>query len=419
MVVTASDIAADWAARLCGTTDIRRSRDELATALEGWVHRLLVAVAGPRWEPETAESAGAALVGLGFDDPSAIALSTPTLLQLSEHADASPSRLAAMAGDFGNGFARAAIASARQPAPEGFETAFRHASVAIAIGDDDGRIIDANPAFEKLTGYPVATLRGKSGFDFATAEQTTVQRHIHDELARSDTGTLRIEGHFQRPDGTDGWIAWTVTRCRSTSGEHTYLLGFGEDVTDYHNTTKSLQWQAHHDPLTSLANRRHLLVRCQTLIDESAPGDLAAVCAIDIDNFKTINDTHGHTVGDRLLVTVAARLRACLDPEADTVARYGGDEFIALLAPPTDEHRTRTVIQQLHAAMTKPFSIDDDLTIQTTLSIGAFIAPVAEYRVTDLLTAADNCLYAAKSLGKNRWILHSPTSLPKGEGVDR
>ncbi|NEW37644.1 diguanylate cyclase [Nocardia cyriacigeorgica] len=415
----ASDIAGEWAARLSATTEPARSREEVVAVLEQWVHRLLADVAGPREEPAVGERAGAALVELGFTDPAAIAESVPALLRLSECADMDPCRLAALVGDVGHGFARAAIA-ARQPAPEGFEAAFRHASVAIAIGDTEGRIIDANPAFEKVTGQTVAASRGRSGFDFAPAEQARIQQRVHEELARSGTGTVRIEGRIRRPDGAEGWVAWTVTRCLSASGEHTYLLGFGEDVTEYHNTTESLQWQAHHDPLTSLANRRHLIARCQALIDAADPGDIAAVCAMDVDDFKTINDTHGHAIGDRLLVAIAARLCTCLDPGTDLLARYGGDEFIALLAPPTDEQRARAIVETLHSAMAQTFDLDDHTSLETSLSIGIFIAPVAGYRVTELLTAADRCLYAAKALGKNRWVLHTPASMGPNDGsIDR
>ncbi|TLF72414.1 sensor domain-containing diguanylate cyclase [Nocardia cyriacigeorgica] len=408
MTVAASDIATEWAARLIDSASPSRPSDDAVVALEQWVHRLLVALSGPRWDSTIGERAGAALVDLGFSDPAAISVSVPTLLRLGERAGADAARTATMIGDLAQGFARATIAT-RQPASEGFETAFRHASVAIAIGDTEGRIIDANPAFENLTGHTLADLRGRSGFDFAPSEQAAIQQRVHDELARSDTGTIRLEGQIQRPDGSHAWVAWTVTRCLSASGEP-YLLGFGEDVTDYHTTTTHLQWQAHHDPLTMLANRRHLIDRCQTLIDEAGTGDVAAVCAMDIDDFKTINDTYGHTVGDNLLVAVAARLQACIDRDTDVLARYGGDEFIALLAPPTDQQHTHSIVERLHAAMAKPFDIDR-IRLQTSLSIGAFIAPIGDHRVTELLAAADDCLYAAKALGKNQWVLHTAASI--------
>ncbi len=417
MMIAASDIAAEWAARLTATADPPQSSAGVAAVLEQWVHRLLVAMSSPRGDSTVGERAGAALVTLGFSDPDVISLSVPTLLRLSEDAGADPVRAATLVGDFGQGFARARIA-ASQPASERFETAFRHASVAIAIGDTEGRIIDANPAFEKLTGATLAGLRGRSGFDFAPSEQATVQQRVHDELARSDTGTIRLEGRIQRPDGSEAWVAWTVTRCSSASGEHTYLLGFGEDVTDYHTTTTQLQWQAHHDPLTMLANRRHLIDRCQTLIDQAVEGDIGAVCAMDIDEFKTINDTHGHTVGDSLLVAVAARLRACIDRDTDMLARFGGDEFIALLAPPTDEQHTHSIVERLHTAMADPFDIDN-VCLRTSLSIGAFVAPIGDYRVTELLAAADDCLYAAKALGKNRWVLHTSASLGAADDLNR
>lgn len=392
------NFAARWAAQL---TEGAVPSDHRVAALETWTDRLLATLATGAPDPVVAEQAGAAVYGLGCTDPVVIARSMPILQELSEHAGADTAAFGLVAGGFGHGFARALAAAT--PATEGLEAAFRHASIAISIGDAHGNIINANPAFARLTGKSLAELQGTSGFELSDVDVHSIREQVHGELERSENGTIRLEGEYVRPDGTQGWATWTVTRCVSASGGR-YLLGFGEDTTEHRTTTDRLHWQAHHDPLTALPNRRHLLTQLDTLITEAGPDDLAAVCALDMDGFKDINDAFGHTVGDSLLIEVAARLQACLDPETDVLARIGGDEFIAVLPPPADEERVEKTVHLLQAAVEEPFLVADHQ-IEITISLGAVMSRIAGGAPSDLLTAADNCLYAAKALGKNRWIL--------------
>ncbi|MFE6924480.1 diguanylate cyclase domain-containing protein [Nocardia sp. NPDC057663] len=389
-------VAARWAAQLVAAPPA-----QLVATLETWTDRLLATLATGSPDPVVAEQAGAAVYGLGCTDPVVIARSMPILQELSEHAGADTAAFGVVAGGFGHGFARALAAAA--PATEGLEAAFRHASIAISIGDAHGNIINANPAFERLMGKSLAELQGRSGFELADDDVHGIREQVHGELERSENGTIRLENEYVRPDGTEGWTTWTVTRCVSASGG-LYLLGFGEDTTEHRTTTDRLHWQAHHDPLTALPNRRHLRTQLDTLITAAGPEDLAAVCALDLDDFKDINDAFGHTVGDSLLVEVAARLQACLDPETDVLARIGGDEFIAVLPPPADEERVEKAVHLLQAAVEEPFVVADHQ-IEITISLGAVMSRIAGGTPRDLLTAADNCLYAAKALGKNRWIL--------------
>ncbi|MEV6362693.1 sensor domain-containing diguanylate cyclase [Nocardia asteroides] len=403
-------IAARWAARLRDLAPGTVAPDQLASFLEPWVQRLRATLATPTPDPDVAAAAATALYHLGCTDPAAIARSMPSLRELSEAAGADAAGFGTVAGGFGEGFARAGAATA--PATEGLEAAFRHASIAISIGDANGNIINANPAFERLTGKSLAELQGTSGFELAEIDLHSAREMVHGGLERSETGTVRIESEFQRPDGTDGWATWTVTRCVSASGT-LYLLGFGEDTTEHRTTTDLLHWQAHHDPLTALANRRQLRARLDTLVEEAGAADRAAICALDLDGFKDINDAYGHTVGDSLLIEVTARLQACLDPETDLLARIGGDEFIVVLPPPADEAAVEGVVDLLRAAVAAPFRVAEH-DIRITISLGAIVSHLAGSTPRELLTAADNCLYAAKALGKNRWILRRWDPVPSG-----
>ncbi len=396
-----------------------RGEDELVDVLEDLLGRVLISLANPAWDPTIGENLGIAVADLGFRSPAAIDASLPTLREVCLHAGATPDVLTSLASRFGLGIGRSLTSdSVTAHAADGFEIAFRHASVAISIGDARGRIIDANPAFERLLGYPLDQLRGIDGFDLAGDTAEIERQRIFAELAGNDSGTVRFESEQPRPDGSTRWIGWTVTHCLSDDGERTYLLGFGQDLTEQHTAAQQLHWQAHHDPLTGLANRRGLYTELHSLIGAADPDQKAAVCALDVDGFKAVNDTYGHAVGDQILVELSERLRRCLSPDQDLLARLGGDEFIVVL-PPSAVDRTRKTVELLHAAVIEPFGLPDG-PISVSVSIGAVVTPLHGRRVPELLATADDCLYQAKALGKNRWILRTdPDSDSPEESAER
>ncbi|MGW5309686.1 diguanylate cyclase domain-containing protein [Nocardia thailandica] len=405
-MLPARRFAAEWATRLAEVTTTPPPPAQLADALEHLLGTLLTALTNPAWDPAAAENLGSAVAGLGFHTPEAVEVSLPTLRAVCAEAGAAPDVLTCVASRFGFGIGRAsASAPLPPPAADGFEVAFRHASVAISIGDAQGRIIDANPAFERLMGRPLEQLRGLDGFELAEDAADVERRRIFEHLAATDSGTVRFEGPQPHPDGGSSWVAWTVTQCLSNNGERTYLLGFGQDLTEQHAVTERLRWQAHHDPLTGLANRRRLHADLHTLVTTAEPGQRVAVLALDVDDFKAINDTHGHTAGDRILAELAARLRTVLDGEETLLARIGGDEFIVVL-PPTAIDTARATVGLLREAVVEPFGAADR-PIAITISIGATVTPLAGTSVPELLADADECLYRAKALGKNHWALRT------------
>lgn len=402
--VSARRFARQWATQLATVATPVRGADELVDVLEDLLARVLISLANPAWDPTIGENLGIAVADLGFRSPAAIDASLPTLRGVCLHAGATPEVLTSLASRFGLGVGRSITSeSVTAHAADGFEIAFRHASVAISIGDARGRIIDANPAFERLLGYSLDQLRGLDGFDLAGDTAEIERQRIFAELAGNDSGTVRFESEQPRPDGTTRWIGWTITHCLSDDGERTYLLGFGQDLTEQHTAAQHLHWQAHHDPLTGLANRRGLHAEMHSLIVDAAPGQRAAVCALDVDGFKAVNDTYGHAVGDQILVELAERLQQCLSTDQELLARLGGDEFIVVL-PPSAVDQTRKTVDLLHAAVIEPFALPNG-PISVSVSIGAVVTPLAGRRVPELLAEADECLYQAKALGKNRWIL--------------
>lgn len=348
-------------------------------------------------DPLLAQRAGAALVAAGVSDPGALAVSVPVLRSLTE--TIRPGDLAAgdvVIGAFCTGFTRALHTP--PPDREAFELAFRHASIGISLGDENGRILDANPAFEALTGRTIAELRATDGFMlFPPERRAEVQELVERALDESPTGTIHVEGRFPRTDGSMVWTAWTVIRCESADGERRYLLGFGEDITERRTATEQLQWQAMHDPLTALPNRRHLLDRLDTVIAEAAPDAVAGVLALDLDDFKEVNDSHGHLVGDQLLAALSARLEAAANRHGGLLARTGGDEFIVLVAPPADQDLLDRLVAALHHALAQPFTVGT-ARIAVAVSVGAVLAPMAGTDAATVLDRADRALYAAKTI---------------------
>ncbi len=162
-----------------------------------------------------------------------------------------------------------------------------------------------------------------------------------------------------------------------------------------------MRYLAHHDPLTGLPNRALLLDRLrQALLEAKRERGRIAVLMLDLDHFKTVNDSFGHPVGDRLLCAVADRLRQTVR-ESDTLARFGGDEFTLVQTRLSEPGGADVLAQKILEAVAAPFLIDDQ-EVQTTTSVGIAIYPEQGAEPGQLIEHADIALYQAKALGRNR-----------------
>ncbi|WP_157122150.1 GGDEF domain-containing protein, partial [Nocardia miyunensis] len=178
----------------------------------------------------------------------------------------------------------------------------------------------------------------------------------------------------------------------------------GEDVTERRRLDDELHRQARHDPLTGIPNRRHLLEQIQTLSATVDGDDRVGLCFVDLDGFKQINDRYGHGIGDQVLRAVATLLHDGLTGEDCTLARIGGDEFVALLAPPVDDLRVAAVVDRMLSALACPITVGDH-SLWVSASIGAITATASNTDAAALLEAADRELYHAKTRSKDRWVL--------------
>ncbi len=203
-----------------------------------------------------------------------------------------------------------------------------------------------------------------------------------------------------RADGSEFPVELSLTRIPDT--DPPMFTSFIRDITEQQRVVSRLAFRATHDGLTDLFNRTEFMARLgEAATHAGSGGARIAVLFVDLDRFKVINDRLGHDVGDRLLIAASRRLRACVRP-ADTLARFGGDEFAILIEHAANEADVAAVADRIHRAFDQPFSIDPhELTIAASIGV-AFSADEVASEPEDLLRRADVAMYREKAAGRDR-----------------
>jgi diguanylate cyclase (GGDEF)-like protein/PAS domain S-box-containing protein len=274
--------------------------------------------------------------------------------------------------------------------------------------DGQGRWSLLNRAWEELTGYHVAESLGKPILEFVHADD----RENHTDLIQPvAAGVMNEYRHELRIAGVYGQTIWVEVRARPLHDEGGLFVGMSgtlTDVTARRALEERLLVQAFHDDLTGLANRALFKDRLEHALARRAPArGLVGLLYIDIDRFKTVNDSLGHTAGDLLLKAIAARLRAVLRPE-DTIARLGGDEFAILIEGVGRPDETLALAERVLTAFAAPFELAGrQMTIRS--SIGVVVAAVGDRSGDDLLRDADVAMYRAKVGGRGSYALFEPS----------
>ncbi|MDP1733660.1 MAG: EAL domain-containing protein [Sulfuritalea sp.] len=275
---------------------------------------------------------------------------------------------------------------------------------AMMVTDADGVILRVNRAFTEITGYPAAEAVGRT--------PSLLKSGRHDaEFYRAMWQTIHRTGGWQgeiwdrRKDGTEypKWL--TISAVKDEQGTVTHYIGAHYDITERKKAEDRINELAFFDQLTGLPNRVLLLDRLrQTMTASSRSGHCAALLFIDLDNFKTLNDTLGHDMGDLLLQQVAQRLSTCVRA-GDTVARLGGDEFVVMLANLSRSERdaatqTEAVGEKIIATLNQPYQLKN-IAYRSTPSIGVTLFSGQRTEIEVLLKQADLAMYKSKEAGRN------------------
>jgi diguanylate cyclase (GGDEF)-like protein/PAS domain S-box-containing protein len=267
-----------------------------------------------------------------------------------------------------------------------------------------GLVVYASDAVRLLAGYEPSELVGRSIFDFVLEDDHHIIQRATSELREGAQVSRTFSYRTRRKDGSSVWFETTSRAILDTSGEITEIVSVSRDISERRQAEAQIEYQAYHDALTGLPNR--LLFRDRltiALAHAKRQQSPLTVMFLDLDRFKYVNDTLGHSLGDELLRAVATRLRTVLR-EDDTIARMGGDEFTILLGDVTAAEDAAKIAQKLLDTVAEPLRVEGH-ELYVTTSIGIAMFPDDGDSAESLLKNADSAMYRAKEIGRNSYQL--------------
>jgi diguanylate cyclase (GGDEF)-like protein/PAS domain S-box-containing protein len=379
---------------------------------------------GRRLESGRARMLGRQLAGATFRGPRAlpasmrlIRLRAPTLFEV-----AGPDRVDELIGELAAGYAEglcertqrqqeallAAVLrgsidaqSAVRASEKRFRAVFTEASAGIVLVGLDGRLLDINPAMRSLLGTEADT------------RPTPVTDHIHPddtarlisefhELTSGKADHLRGRVRLVRPDETVAWVHVTASLVRDDDGKPDYVVGIVDDITERHQLRTKLRRQTYHDQLTRLPNRSLMDEQLRWAFSADSSVQRVGLCHLDLDNFRAINDSLGHQVGDQLLLALAGRLQLLAGQHL--VVRPAANEFTVLVFDPAGVADLCELAEHLLTGLATPFVIGRHR-LSITASLGIAEASVTDTWPDELRRAADAARSWAKNAGGGRWAV--------------
>ncbi|MCE8022126.1 EAL domain-containing protein [Halomonas sp. MCCC 1A11036] len=265
----------------------------------------------------------------------------------------------------------------------------------------DNPIVYVNEAFERITGYGRDEVLGRNG-RFLQGRETDAKAMAQLRHAIAERREINVTLCNYRKDGTPFWNDLHLAPVRDAEGGVTHFVGVQHDISERKSYEAKLSFHASHDALTGLANRS--LFENRLLHDVSQAqrhGRHLAVLFVDLDDFKPINDSLGHEVGDQVLIQVAQRLAEELDT-GDTLARFGGDEFVILLPGLDREEDAIRLTERLLSRVGRPYRVDGH-ELYIGASVGIACLKEGSDNPVELIQQADMAMYRAKQKGRNAW----------------
>ena len=283
-----------------------------------------------------------------------------------------------------------------------FRAIFTEAGVGIAIIALDGHILDVNPALRRLFRQSSPVPNPRPLTDHVHPEDAPALIDDFHELTSGRRDSLRSEVRFVRLDGTVIWTHVTASLVRDDDGQPDYVIGVVEDVTERHRLRSRLRHQTYHDQLTRLPNRSLMEAQLRWAFSSGSSVRRVGLCHLGLDDFRAINDTLGHEVGDQLLLAVAGRLQLLAGDHL--VTRAGGDEFAILVADPPSVDYLCKLAEGALAGFAPPFVIGPHR-LTLTASLGIAEDAVTNTWPGELQRAADTARSWAKAAGGGRWTV--------------
>ncbi|MGP6159956.1 MAG: putative bifunctional diguanylate cyclase/phosphodiesterase [Vulcanimicrobiaceae bacterium] len=360
--------------------------DRCETALADVLHRLLAVRETRRrdslwllWMSALLAFAGIVALGAGL---------AQTLRRRRQQAEAGEQRRIAE-GEQRRKLEALALAEAQ------FRAVFDRSSLGVAILDGEGRAVRTNRALTDLLGSVDPASLGATHPDFA-------------RLLAGEIDSFGIETQSRSAVGEALWFESTLSLVRDDQGEPLFVIAMLKDVTERRRSEDRLRFDAMHDPLSGLPNRTFFSERVRaTILSKPRVRGVQAVLFVDLDEFKFVNDSLGHAIGDQVIVVAGKRLCQATGKD-DVVARFGGDEFAVLLDARQSRNEIDDVVARIGNALAQPLYVDER-EIFVTASIGVAIADGTYRSVEDMIRDADTAMYYAKSAGRSRSAVFDET----------
>ena len=303
--------------------------------------------------------------------------------------------------------ARKAAELAVLQAEQQFRLVFEENMSPMMVTDLEDQITNVNPAFCRMIGSSREELLGKDSKLFTHPDDLGIASEAHRRLAEGRVAQARYIKRYLHKDGKIIFVEVSKSPARDPSGKTLYYVISERDITEEQALTAQLSHQALHDPLTGLANRALFEDRFEQARARIArKGGIGAVILVDLDDFKWVNDTLGHFVGDDLLVAITKRLEEGTRA-SDTLCRFGGDEFLYLAEGLTTPDEAEIIAARILAAFDEPVAVGDT-SIQQRASLGVVILGEENAESTTIIQEVDAALYEAKHGGKGRHVVYVP-----------
>jgi len=309
-----------------------------------------------------------------------------------------------------------------------FRLIFENAAIGIVFRDVAGQVMAANSAFQQMLGYSQNELCGMHFTQLTHPESLTPEKGLYQEMVAGRRDFYQLEKCYLSKEGQRMWGNLTVSLVRDSEGNPQFSIAMVENITQRKQAesalrfyqehleelvevrtavltaaNKQLSWQASHDPLTGLVNRREFEKCLERAISNAKTVEHEyTLCYMDLDRFKIVNDTCGHLAGDELLRQVSCLLQSRCR-KTDTLARLGGDEF-GLLLYQCSLAEAQRVVQALHESIQQFRFVWQDKTFTLGISIGVVAIDPCLWKLEDIINAADTACYAAKNRGRNQVV---------------